>query len=77
MNADTGIAALRRAKEILGSQSALAEAVGRKQPSVHEILSRGGRVPAEWCLPIEKATNGAVTRYELRPDLYPKDEAAA
>lgn len=71
------MAALKRAKEILGSQRALAEAVGRKQPTVHGILNGGERVPAEWCLPIERATNGEITRHQLRPDLYPTDEEAA
>lgn len=28
------------------------------------------KVPAEHCLAIEKATNGAVTRYNLRPDVF-------
>jgi len=73
---DTGIAALQRAKDLLGSQQALADIVGVKQPSVHHILNDGKKVPAEWCLPIERATEGKVTRHDLRPDLYP-DEAAA
>lgn len=34
------------------------------------------RVPAERVLQIERATEGAVTRYEMRPDLYPIEEAA-
>jgi len=70
----TGIDALRVAKDLLGSQRALAEAVGIKQPSVHEILNYGKKVPAEWCLPIERATEGRVTRHQLRPDLYPPEE---
>jgi DNA-binding transcriptional regulator YdaS (Cro superfamily) len=76
---DPGIVALRRAKDLLGSQQRLAEAVGKKQPSVHEILKRGKRVPADWCLAVERATNGAITRHQLRPDLYPEEsgEAAA
>ena len=28
------------------------------------------KVPAERCLAIEAATDGAVTRYELRPDVF-------
>lgn len=28
------------------------------------------RVPAEHCRAIEQATNGAVTRYDLRPDVF-------
>lgn len=69
--------ALNRAKTILGSQKAVADAIGIKQPSVNRVLRNFSRVPAEWCLPLERATKGKVTRHELRPDLYPKDEAAA
>jgi len=73
---DIGLAALHRAKDILGSQQAVADAVGVKQPSVHGILTHGKKVPAEWCLPLEKATNGQITRHQLRPDLYPAEDAA-
>lgn len=31
---------------------------------------RGRRVAAERCIAIERATDGAVTRYELRPDVF-------
>jgi DNA-binding transcriptional regulator YdaS (Cro superfamily) len=75
MQTTVGIDALKRAYEILGSQRALADAVGIKQPTVHKMLDRGNRVPAEWCLPIEKATDGKVTRHQLRPDLYPVEAA--
>jgi DNA-binding transcriptional regulator YdaS (Cro superfamily) len=68
---DVGISALRRAIEILGSQAAVATAIGKSQQSVSEIARRGKRVPAEWCLPIEEATNGRISRHDLRPDLYP------
>ena len=34
------------------------------------------RVTAEKAIAIETATNGAVTRSELRPDLWPRDSAA-
>lgn len=67
--------ALARAIEILGSQARLAAVVARKQQSVNEVVRRGKRVPAEWCLPIEEATDGKVTRHELRPDLYPVGRA--
>lgn len=78
MNAvmESGLDALARAKVLLGSQQALADAVGVKQPSVHHILSEGKRVPAEWCLPVEQATKGKITRHQLRPDLYPVEDAA-
>lgn len=82
----TGIDALRRAKEILGSEAAVADAVGVKQPSVNYILNSGKKVPAEWCIPVEVATakkaeeTGAgesITRHQLRPDLYPAASEAA
>ena len=73
---NTGIEALKRAKSLLGSEAALAAVVGVKQPSVNHILNRGKYVPAKWCLAVERATEGAITRHELRPDLYPTNEAA-
>ncbi len=72
---ETGIDALRRAKDALGSENALAQVVGVKQPSVNYILNSGKRVPAEWCLPVETATEGKITRHDLRPDLYPEEAA--
>ena len=72
----TEIAALRQAiRRHLKSQVAVARAVGVSPQAVSEILRRGKRVPAEWCLPIETATEGAVTRHDLRPDLYPANES--
>ncbi|HET7084690.1 MAG TPA: Cro/CI family transcriptional regulator [Rhizomicrobium sp.] len=66
------IGALRQAiRHHLKSQVAVARAVGVSPQAVSEILRRGRRVPAEWCLAIETATCGAVTRHDLRPDLYP------
>ncbi|HYS46741.1 MAG TPA: YdaS family helix-turn-helix protein [Rhizomicrobium sp.] len=68
----TGIAALRAViRHHLKSQVAVARAVGVSPQAVSEILRRGRRVPAEWCLALETATAGAVSRHDLRPDLYP------
>jgi DNA-binding transcriptional regulator YdaS (Cro superfamily) len=69
--------ALQRAVAIVGSQNALAkaltEATGHRvyQSHVYKWLN-GRRLPAEWCIPIERVTNCMVTRYELRPDIYPE-----
>jgi DNA-binding transcriptional regulator YdaS (Cro superfamily) len=73
MDIEIGIAALVTAKNILGSEAAVASAVGVKQPSVNYILRRGKKVPAEWCIAIERATDGRITRSQLRPDLFPPD----
>jgi DNA-binding transcriptional regulator YdaS (Cro superfamily) len=72
----TGIEALRSAKDVLGSEKAVADAVGVKQPSVHYILNRAERVPAEWCIPLDLATAAAgkrITCHQLRSDLWPRD----
>ena len=61
--------ALDRAIKILGSQDALALALGIKSPSITGFRKRE-RVPAERCLQIEELTGGKVTRYELRPDVF-------
>lgn len=34
---------------------------------------RTGKIPASYCIAIERATNGAVTRYELREDVFGPD----
>ena len=72
MTTPSSILALKRACTLIGSQSLLAAVVGVTQPSVNHMLRSGRRVPAEWCLKIERATGGAVTRHDLRPDLYPE-----
>jgi DNA-binding transcriptional regulator YdaS (Cro superfamily) len=69
----TGIRALRQAiREHLRTQVALARAVGVTPQAVSDVLKRGKRVPAEWCLKLERATGIAAHRF--RPDLYPPPE---
>jgi DNA-binding transcriptional regulator YdaS (Cro superfamily) len=53
-----------------GSQTELARRIGCSQVFVHQMLHGLRGVSAKLCLPIERATNGAVTRYELRPDIF-------
>lgn len=61
---------LERARKCFVSQKAMADALDISQQSVSEALKRG-KAPAGWCIPLERATGGKVTRHELRPDLYP------
>ena len=79
---DSHATPLDRAIAHLGSQRALADALDIRSPSISEWrakLSAGNphAVPASRCLAIERATAGAVTRYELRPDVFgdPRDGA--
>jgi DNA-binding transcriptional regulator YdaS (Cro superfamily) len=62
--------ALRRAVEQMGGQSALARVCGVKQGHVWHWLNKSLRVPAEHVLAVESATGGAVSRQELRPDIF-------
>lgn len=74
----SGHKALRRAFRAIGSQAALAEICGVTAQAITKWV-RSGKAPAKHCIPIEIATGGAVTRYELRPDVFgtPTAEAAA
>lgn len=60
--------ALQKAIDALGSQSALAKAIGCVPQVVNNWLRRGS-VPAEHCVAIEKATAGVVRCEDLRPDV--------
>lgn len=62
---------LEKAIRVCGSQKALSLAIQEPQGNVWAWLNRG-RVPAEYCPAIERATREAgkaVTCEELRPDL--------
>jgi|GEM_PF-2069363 len=64
-------APLEKAIAILGTQKELAALCNVAQQQISKWLKNG--VPPARVLMIERATNGAVTRYDLRPDLYPRD----
>lgn len=55
----------------------LAAQVGITRQHMYRLINGKRRVPAELVLPIERATGGAVTRHDLRPDLYPTPDRAA
>lgn len=67
--------AIEKAVRIAGGQSALAAEIGGKvrQGYVWKWL-KAGRVPPPYVLAVERATG--VPRHELRPDIYPLEEAA-
>ncbi len=48
----------------------LAAAIGVGSAYLYQMAYGFRRVPAHRCLAIEAATKGAVTRYELRPDVF-------
>jgi DNA-binding transcriptional regulator YdaS (Cro superfamily) len=68
--------ALKRACKLAGGQKPLADRIGTTQSQVWYWLTRSKKgVPAEFVMPIEEATG--VSRSELRPDLWPLEEARA
>lgn len=62
---------LQKAIDYAGSQSALARLLGGKTKQQHVFHWMNKGIPAKRAIEIEVATNGAVTRSELRPDLWP------
>ena len=72
---------IERAIEESGlSQKALAEAIGVFPQALHQWVSGKRPVPAKHCIAIEIATGGAVTRHDLRPDVFgaaPADDQPA
>lgn len=65
---------LRIAIELIGSQKEVAKLCGIKQSSVSNWLRRSKKIPSRHVLTIERATEGKVKRWQLRPDLYPPEE---
>lgn len=66
---------LERAIDIAGGQAAMARkltAAGYRVRQAHiwKWLNRAKKLPAEAVLPIEQVTEGAVSRHDLRPDIF-------
>lgn len=71
----TMVVALKSAVDAAGSQSAMARIVGCSPQAVSKWVNLGKVCPAEYVLKVEAATG--VSRFDLRPDLYPRTEALA
>lgn len=75
--------AIQEAVSVCGGQSALARQLclltGKdvRQAHVWNWLNRTKALPAEYAVPVERATGGLIPRHRLRPDLFeaPMDEA--
>lgn len=67
-----------RAIALHGSQVKLAKEAGCSQQYISWLLKDGKRqVSAEMAIAFENATNGAVKRSDLRPDVFKSPEATA
>lgn len=59
---------VQRAAKIVGGAAVLARRLDRTRQALYQWK----RVPPEHVLAIERATEGHVSRHDLRPDLYPR-----
>lgn len=66
---------LERAIDHAGGLSALARAIGKNTLPQHIINWRNRGVPPDRCVDIERATDGVITRAQLRPDIFGKATA--
>lgn len=58
--------------DVVRTQQALADICGVTQTAVWKWLQSSKRLPAEYVLRVEAATG--VSRHDLRPDIYPREE---
>jgi DNA-binding transcriptional regulator YdaS (Cro superfamily) len=68
---------LNRAVRHLGSQKRLAEAIGCSQAKISWLLLSADKIDAEDAVAIDRATEGAVSKSQLRPDLFEEAIAAS
>lgn len=62
--------ALQKAVALTGGQAALARRLNVSQPLVWYWVHKAKVVPIEVVASIEEITDGAVTRADLRPDVF-------
>lgn len=68
---------VEEAVRLKGSQQKLAEAMGCSQQQISYLLHEATRISGEMAAGIERATDGAIPRSVMRPDLFGPVGAAA
>ena len=53
-----------------GTAKALATALGKPYTTVHTKIAANAAIPAEWCPMIEAASEGRITRVQIRPKIF-------
>lgn len=69
------IEAFKLAHERAGGHSALARICGCTPANIKQLIDRGSQLPGRFVLKTEAKTG--VSRHDLRPDLYPREDTAA
>lgn len=67
---------IERAINHHGSQAKLADKMGCSQQQIAYLL-KAKSITAEMAIKVEGATGGAISRHELRPDIFGKAERVA
>jgi DNA-binding transcriptional regulator YdaS (Cro superfamily) len=62
--------AIEKAVRLLGGQTETARRLGIKQQLVWYWVNKSGKCSPTHAVGIEKLTDGLVTRYDLRPDVF-------
>jgi len=70
---DDSIDSLRRAVKVAGSQLAFAGIIGVTQSAVSKMLAANRPLDGDYVLAAERGTG--ISRHDLRPDLYPRDDS--
>ncbi len=61
---------IRKAIAVFGGQKELAAAAGITQQAISGLLRGRNRAEPQTAIAIDKATGGAVSREDLRPDIF-------
>lgn len=61
---------IRQAVELKGSQAKLGDAMGCSQQAIWYLLHEAESISGELALACDIATAGAVSKHDLRPDLF-------
>ena len=64
------MSAIERAAEVAGGRTALATKIAVSSSFISQMITGTRPIPPKLCRAIELATEGKVTREELRPDIF-------
>jgi DNA-binding transcriptional regulator YdaS (Cro superfamily) len=66
---------IERAIGLHGSQAKLAKEMGCSQQYISWLLKDAEQISGDMAVAVERATQGAVSRSDLRPDLFVQSQA--
>jgi DNA-binding transcriptional regulator YdaS (Cro superfamily) len=67
---EAAMSPIEKAVSLVGGQANLAKAIGVSASFVNQWVTGVRPVPPTRCRSVEEATGGAVTRFDLRPDVF-------